>query len=160
MTHLLTRLPYFVPDSSEEPGSFAAVRKHDIHCGVDIYLPEGTPVRFISSGVIVAVSQFTGEAVGTPWWNDTWAVYVYNAQEGTTQVYGELYPPDLCVGQGVESGALCGHVAKVLKVMKGRPMSMLHFEKYFGLVKESAEWLRGDPMPDKLMNPTKMLLPD
>jgi murein DD-endopeptidase MepM/ murein hydrolase activator NlpD len=154
----LCDIPYLVPDSSEEPGSFAFVRKHDIHCGVDIYLPEGTPIYFISTGIVVQVTQFTGEAVGTPWWNDTWAVYVYNAQEGTTMVYGELYPPNLYVGQGVDSGALCGHVAKVLRVMKGRPMSMLHFEMYSGLVTRSAEWLHGELMPRSLLNPTKTLL--
>lgn len=159
MTKLST-LPYFVPDSSEEPGSFAAVRKHDIHCGVDIYLPEGTPVYFLFSGTIVAVSQFTGKAVGTPWWNDTWAVYVYDASRDSTSVYGEVYPPNLCVGQHVESGALCGHVAKVLRVMKGGPMSMLHFEMYSGLVTDSAEWLLGAAMPNNLLNPTSVLLSD
>jgi len=156
----LSTLPYFVPDSSEEPGSFASVRKHDIHCGVDIYLPEGTPVYFLSSGKIVEISQFTGKAVGSPWWNDTWAVYVYNALEDTTMVYGEVYKPNLTVGVEVTQGALCGHVAKVLRVMKGRPMSMLHFEMYSGLVTEAAEWQIGKSMPENLINPTSVLLSD
>lgn len=150
-------IPFHVPNSEEEPGSFASVRKHDIHCGVDIYLPEGTPISFLRHGQVVAIEPFTGPSVGSPWWLDTWAVYVWNGYE--TDVYGELYrPAHLQVGQRVISGMLCGNIAKVLKNMKGKPMTMLHFEQYEGKVLDSAVWELGKPRPVDLIDPTEFLL--
>lgn len=150
-------IPFLVPNSEDHPGSFASVRKHDVHCGVDIYLPEGTPVRFLRGGEVIALERFTGPLVGTPWWNDTWAVHVYTGTD--TDVYGEVYEPThLKVGQKVYPGQLCGHIAKVLKVMKGRPMTMLHFEQYDGKCFDSAVWNLGESKPYKLLDPTEFLL--
>lgn len=152
----LCDIPFHIPNSDDEPGSFASVRKHDIHCGVDIYLPEGTPIRFLRYGEIIAVERFTGAVVGSPWWNDTWAVYVYNGVY--TDVYGEVYEPThLRVGQKVFTGQFCGNIAKVIKTMKGRPMTMLHFEQYTGKVYDGAIWEIGKPRPDNLEDPTSFL---
>ena len=153
----LCDIPFHIPNSEDEPGSFGAVRKHDVHCGVDIYLPEGTPVQFLRGGEVIALERFTGPLAGSPWWNDTWAVHVYTGTD--TDVYGEVYEPShLKVGQRVFPGDLCGHVAKVLKKMKGSPMSMLHFEQYDGKCLETAIWEPGKRRPYRLLDPTLFLL--
>lgn len=153
----LCNIPFHIPNSEEEPGSFAHVRKHDIHCGVDIYLPEGTPIRFLRPGQIVAIERFTGSSVGSPWWNDTWAVHVFNGLE--TDVYGEIHKPShLHIGDKVFTDSFCGHIAKVLKKMKGKPMTMLHFEQYEGKCLDSVVWNLGEIRPINLNDPTEFLL--
>lgn len=138
-------------------GAFGAIRKHDIHKGVDLYAPVGTPVIAVESGKIVDIRQFTGEALGFPWWNDTWAVSV----EGATGVvvYGEILPmDDLVIGEHVNKAQLIGHVLHVLKTDKGRPMSMLHFALHNHGVLSNGRWAVGEPQPAGLMDPTNYLL--
>lgn len=113
---------------------FGAKRKYDHHTGIDLYAPEGTPVFSIYNGRVTRVEQFTGEKVGTGWWNDTMAVVVEHLDTNsaplkTYLVYGEIVPA-VKPGDIVKSGQLLGHVATVLKKDKGKPMSMLHIEKY------------------------------
>lgn len=151
---MLATLPFYIPETPE-PGAFGAVRRHDIHTGVDLYLPEGTPVFFVETGTVVGIEHFTG-GKESPWWNDTWAVLVES--EDKVLLYGEVYKPtEYKVGQVVTAGSLCAHVAKVLKKMKGRPMTMLHFEMYKPGTRESVWWKLNEPKPDNLLNPTDFL---
>lgn len=140
------------------PGAFGFERRHHVHEGVDLYCPEGTEVRAVEAGTVVAIAPFTGEAASppSPWWRDTWSVMV----EGASGVvnYGEVVPePSLTVGAAVPAGALLGRVATVLTVDKGRPMAMLHLELYEHGVRDSTEWRLGEPRPERLLDPTQHL---
>lgn len=140
------------------PGAFGVKRKHDIHTGVDLYAPEGTPVFPMEEGTIVAIiHDFTGEWAGSPWWNDTGAVMV---EDGSgVWLYGEIRPSEMLkVGMKVDVGDTLGYVQTVLKVDKGAPMSMLHLERYTrGSRVPISVWPLDTPKPDKLIDPTGML---
>ena len=125
-----------IPEQHSQ-GFFLAERKYDIHTGIDLYASEGTEVFSIFNGKVEAVVPFTGESVGSPWWNETQAVIVNStyAVKSTYPVdefflnYGEIEP---CVKKGmvVRAGDKIGTVKQVLKKDKGLPMSMLHLEAY------------------------------
>jgi len=140
-------------------GQFGAVRKHDIHTGVDLYCAPRTPVYSIGAGVVTAVEDFTGPKAGSPWWCDTKSVLVYNSgMYGGTVCYGEIEPvPYIKPGSMLSDGFLIGHVKTVLKKNKGKPMTMLHFELYKDWVKESVVWKLDTPKPEALRDPTDLL---
>lgn len=111
------------------PGSFKAIRKNEIHTGVDLYAEEGTIVQPIESGTIVNIVKFTGEHAGLPWWENTWAVLV----KGRTGVivYGEIVPSNgLKIGDSVSPKTILGCVTSVIKNIKDTTISrsMLHVE--------------------------------
>lgn len=136
-------------------GAFGVKRKHHIHEGVDLYVRYGSPVWAMESGKIVSIEQFTGSAVGSPWWRDTWVVMV----EGDSGVfaYGEILPSSrLRVGGRLWHGELLGHVLQVLKKDKGRPMSMLHIELHKHGTRTCLAW-EGEK-PESLLDPTPYLL--
>lgn len=142
-----------MPDA---PGRFGAVRKHDVHTGVDLYVDPGTPVHAVEDGVVVAVEHFTGPAAGSPWWNDTQALLVEG--ESGVVVYGEIEVRSaLRVGSRVCRGAELGEVVTVLREDKGRPRTMLHFELMRHGSRETVWWRLGEPMPSCLMDPTDAL---
>jgi len=142
----------------KHPGAFGKERHEHVHTGVDLYAAEGTPVRAMEKGKIIAIEWFTGKPIDMPWWENTKAVYI----EGDIGVfnYGEIRPVDvLKVGDQIEQGQIIGHVMKVLKHFKGRPMSMLHVELYdHGWTDTWGEWKIGDPKPEHLKDPTPYLL--
>lgn len=117
-----------------EPGAFGAIRKFDIHEGVDIYTHDGAEVHAVEDGVVTAIYEFTGKKADCPWWNPTWCIKV----EGKSGVvtYGELAEPygRICVGKKVYAGDFIGFVTPVLKPEKYRPdirnhsVAMLHLE--------------------------------
>jgi hypothetical protein len=140
-----------------EPGAFGAVRKHDIHTGVDIYCDPWATVRTVEEGTVVAVEAFTGKIADSPWWNDTWAVLI----EGASGVicYGEISPnADFKPGTTLPWGFIVGNVLTVLKEDKGvTPTSMLHFELYRHGTKKTVWWHHGEEKPEELLDPTELL---
>lgn len=156
------------------PGSFGFRRKHDVHTGIDLYCREGTTVRPVESGVVVAIQKFTGNGVAGPdgtamsWWNDTSAVLVTGVSG--VVLYGEIEPnPDLKVGQEVyANNTILGTVTPVLPEGKDRPdipghsRSMLHLERY--ATEAAAQefswrgWNLDEPKPPELLDPTPYLL--
>lgn len=139
------------------PGAFGVVRKHHTHEGVDLYAPAGTVVSAVEAGVVVRIEPFTGEHAGTPWWHDTWAVFVEGASG--VVVYGEIQPQDgLVEGARAAAGQVLGHVIPVLKTPKGRPATMLHLELHAPGTREAPAWEHGQPRPDSLLDPTPWLL--
>lgn len=141
------------------PGAWGFVRRNHTHEGVDLYVPDGTPVSAVEAGRVVAVLPFTGPHADppSPWWRDTWAVMV----EGDSGVvlYGEIVPdPGVAPGAMVSRGQRIGRVATVLAKDKGRPMSMLHLELYRRGTRACVEWGPGAPAPDGLLDPTPLLL--
>ena len=117
-----------------EPGAFGAIRKFDIHEGVDIYTHADAPVYAVEDGVVTATYVFTGKKAECEWWNETWCIKV----EGKSGVvtYGELKKPriDISIGTKVKAGDAIGQVTPVLKPEKYRPdirnhsVAMLHIE--------------------------------
>ena len=107
---------------------WGAVRKHDVHTGVDLFAPDGTEVYAIEGGVVIDVSTFTGASIGLKWWCETMSCAVESKDK--VILYGELYQPCVEVGETVKEGQVIGLIKTVLLKDKGRPMSMLHIEKY------------------------------
>lgn len=137
------------------PGAFGVRRKHHSHEGVDLYVPQGTPVRAVEAGTIVAIKPFTGPHAGLDCWLDTWAIFVSGASG--TVVYGEV-AAHTKVGQMVVAGELLGVVIRVLRHDKGRPMSMLHLELRGHGNTDDIEWLDHENRPAALLDPTPFLL--
>jgi murein DD-endopeptidase MepM/ murein hydrolase activator NlpD len=142
-----------IPDS-EKPGSFGFVRKHDVHTGIDIYCEPGAEVVAVEDGVVKHVEEFTGSNAGSPWWNNTDAVWI----EGNSGVvvYGEI-EVDVKVGQKISAGDIVGRVKTVLLKNKGLPMTMLHIELYHSSMNETVWWNKGDKKPGTLLDPTTYL---
>jgi hypothetical protein len=142
----------------DHPGAFAYKRKHHIHEGVDLYAPPTGLVHAISDGTIIAVYQFTGEQVGMPWWEDTYAMAI--ADHAGIWVYGEIQQPHAYkVGDSVRQGHYIAQLKQVLKVDKGRPMTMLHLERWKPYTApHTFLWQLDQPQPDFLLDPTPLLL--
>jgi hypothetical protein len=147
-----------IPCGASHPGAFGFARRNHIHEGVDLYGLAGDEVRAMQLGIVTGVYPFTGPSAGFDWWLDTECVVVENEQG--VLVYGELDAvPALKAGQPVAEGALLGHLATVLKHDKGRPMNMLHLERYEPGVKMSCGvWPKDSPRPPGLLDPTEWLL--
>lgn len=136
------------------PGAFGVQRQHHFHEGIDLYCPEGTAVYAVEAGIVVTVLPFTGAQVGMDWWEDTDAVLV----EGVSGVvvYGEV-TPTVKAGDVVAAGDVVGHVKRVLKIDKGRPMSMLHLELHTHGARLAPEWTAESGKPETLRDPTEFL---
>lgn len=141
---------------SGHPGGFAYQRKNHIHEGIDLYADPGTVVRSISSGFVVATYVFTGPEVDMPWWNTTYAVAI--GDDTGVWVYGEIGQPGLRPGDIVTAGDPVGVLTPVLKIDKGRPMTMLHLERWKPYTAPyTFLWKLGEPQPDFLLDPTPLL---
>ena len=94
-------------------GRFGYTRKFDIHTGFDIYCPNGEPVYAIEDGIVTKIDDFTGIGVNMPWWEDTQAISI----EGKSGVilYGEIYPPNLKVGDKVNVGQIIANIKRVYR---------------------------------------------
>ena len=156
---------------SGHPGAFGAARKHDIHTGVDLYVPEGTPVYALNDGVVVDISKFTGPDANPPcpWWNETYSVTIFNPETKIFLLYGEINVVDFPTSPFfIKKGTLLGTVAKVLKKDKGKPMSMLHVEAYTKLKCTMLDnkhmqiihpyWNHYEQCPDGLLDPTSFII--
>lgn len=146
-------------------GEFGYKRRFHCHEGIDLYKPIGSPVFACENGIVVAIIEFTGFGE-SPHWNDTYAVLV----EGPSGVicYGEInpYAPyedesgirfPKAVGESVKAGDYLGLVDQVLKVDKGRPMSMLHLELLVPGSRDSVAWPVDKPKPEIFLDPTEKL---
>jgi murein DD-endopeptidase MepM/ murein hydrolase activator NlpD len=139
------------------PGSFGYVRKNHIHEGVDLYAEEGDDVVAIEDGVVHKIIPFTGEIANTPWWNNTYSIFIEH--NGYNINYGELIPVEhLKEGDTVKAGEVIGHIRTVLLKDKGRPMAMLHIEMYQPAATDPVtEWSLNTPKPEHLIDPTHLL---
>ena len=137
-------------------GAFGAVRKHDVHQGVDLYCPKGTPIYAVEPGRVTQVEQFTGAAVGSPWWLDT----VFVAVEGASGVvvYGEI-DPAVSVGDEVGVDTHVGNVKRVLRKDKGWPTCIFHLElhKPGSTISADTDWTDVASPPPSLLDPTGKL---
>lgn len=150
----MTHSPLDKFDPPHARGEFGAVRKYDIHTGVDLYCKPLSEVHAIEDGVVVAHGPFTGPDAGSPWWNHTHYVMV----EGASGVvlYGELWP-FVSTGELVYAGDALGVVLTVLRKDKGLPMTMLHMELYEPKTTKPVEWKLDEPQPATLRDITPLL---
>ena len=133
------------------PGAFGVVRKNHTHEGVDLYAPPCTKVCAVEEGVVVHIEPFTGEHANTPWWENTWAVFVEG--ESGVVVYGEIaLAPHIALGHKLQRKSLIGEVIPVLKKDKGRPGCMLHLELHEKGTREAPAWEA--KRPSTLKDPT------
>jgi len=143
------------------PGTFGAVRKFDVHSGVDLYCEIGDKIVAVEDGVVGKVAPFTGKQTDTPWWNDTEAILVHG--KSGVVVYGEvkaLVKPD----DEVKAGQVIAEIEiPVLTEFKGRPTCMLHLELLDYEKIGDKDWLDHDwkldhDKPEELLNPTDKLI--
>ena len=138
-------------------GAFVVRRKHDHHCGVDLYAPEGTKVFPVEEGTIVDICPFTGPSAGYNFWLDTDAIYI-KGKSGVV-VYGEIeVNQKLKIGDTVTLVNDIGKVKRVIIKDKGRPMSMLHLELHDEDRIHCGHWHRGGERPLGKLDPTKHLI--
>lgn len=140
----------------DAPGQFGALRRQDIHTGVDFYCERGTSVLAIEEGLVVGVEPFTGawvQADPSPWWNDTSVVLVQGASG--VFAYGEVGAIQVQVGERVQGGQELARIeVAVLRKYKGRPMVMLHLERYQKIPPTGLVWWRqGEEKPSLLLDP-------
>lgn len=138
-------------------GAFGAIRKHDIHKGVDLYCKDGCSVFAVEDGVVLKRRPWTGEKAGSPFWHETDALIV----RGSCWIiaYGEIrIASGVIEGSRIEANQEIGRVKEVLKTKKGRPTSMLHLQMYNGEPAKVGTWELGQPKPENLIDPTPMLL--
>jgi len=137
-------------------GLLGAIRKYDVHAGVDFYCEVGAEVACLRKGVVIDVFQFTGTDAGSPWWNATQAVVVES--EGLVFVYGEVNAT-VNVGDKLATNAVVGKVSAVLKKNKGvTPTAMLHLEVWEkNHYQKNYVWQLNTPKPAGLLNPVDFL---
>lgn len=139
------------------PNAFGAIRKYDVHTGIDFFCEEGQEVVAMEDGVIVNICPFTGQKAFSPWWNETSIVLVESKMHVIG--YGEIEPVNsLKIGQKIKEGDLLGNVLRVLKNDKGLPTTMLHLELYKKGTIEPVWWNLNSLQPNNLLNPTDILL--
>lgn len=132
-------------------GRYGAVRKYDIHSGIDFYCDDNEKVFAIEDGKVVNIVDFTGEFAESPWWEDTKAILI-ESKSGVI-LYGELYNPNVNIGDDISVRQHIGNVKTVLKKDKSLPMTMLHIELYKHGYRGSGEfWIDIDKKPNNLLN--------
>jgi len=144
------------------PGAFGVVRKHDVHTGVDLYVPNEDLVLAVETGFCIAIENYTGPEVGSPWWLPTKALLI----EGSSGVvcYGEISSMGIGLGDHVLRGMVIGHVLPVLpegrtkENIPGHSRYMLHLELYELGTRESVWWKLDEEKPKNLLDPTHKLL--
>lgn len=146
------------------PGAFGAVRKFDIHTGVDLYTDRSF-VYAMEDCEIINVFDFTGPKVGSPWWLPTHALLVKG--ESGFILYGEVgIKTDIITGRfkTLNKGEYLGTVKSVLPKEKirsyipGHNNKMLHVELYSDEPIKPAYWALNEKRPMNLLDPTNLLL--
>lgn len=118
------------------------------HAGVDLYARPNDRVIAVEDGRIVAFYPFLTAATGEV----TYALLV--AHDGYVANYGEVRETSLDVrglriGDAVRAGQDIADISDT---------SQLHFETYVAGVDHNQSWRHGDPRPDHVLNPTRLLL--
>lgn len=154
------RYPLDTMHCTSSQGMFGAIRKHDIHTGIDLYTVENSPVYAMEAGIVVGIEDFTGPPE-SPWWLPTQAVLV----EGISGVllYGEI-STQLNEGDTIMEGEVIGYVRPVLPEHKvrndipGHSRFMLHMELYKHNTRKSVIWTLGADRPENLLDPTALIM--
>lgn len=143
--------------SKDQPGSFGHIRKYDIHTGIDLYCSIGETVYAIEDGIISNYGPFTGIGAGSDWWENT--DYICIKGKSGKILYGEIdINKHLLAKTNVKKGDVLGYVKKVLRVDKGKPMTMLHIELYNEQYAGTGETWELDQIKPKYLEDITVLL--
>ncbi|HMA82681.1 MAG TPA: M23 family metallopeptidase [Candidatus Thermoplasmatota archaeon] len=155
-------------------GQFLENRGDRIHCGIDIYAPEKTPVFAVDDGVIKSTSEFSSP-YQISYWNTTYEI-ILEAKSSYFFRFAELSEVFVKKDDKVSAGDQIGLVGQVLnpkKINEHHPgyiqkladknkLSMLHFEIYNRYPEKSKYYLGGNwfakKKPPGLCNPTEFLI--
>ncbi|WP_199084346.1 cell wall hydrolase [Bosea sp. ASV33] len=118
------------------------------HVGVDVYCEEDDVVVACADGEIVNFFSFYTRPDG----ERTYALLVKHA--GVVVNYGEVKPTapqefKWAIGSAVEAGQPIARVSGT---------RMIHFETYRPGTDRTYRWMRADPRPERLLNPTRLLM--
>lgn len=148
----------YLPTFSE-PGSFGFKRTFEIHNGLDVYCRDGSNVFAVEDGEVIKITQFTGKDVGSPWWEETWAIYV-KGQSGVV-CYGEMNKQfNFVVGDGVRVGDSLGcihHVlpeSKIRRDIRNHNNAMLHIQLFSEYFTEDIPFEVKSGVKNTLLDPT------
>lgn len=149
---------------------FGAVRKYDVHTGIDIFMHEDASVYLPFDGEVVKIGNFTGtnaEPFPSPWWNDTQyiiikhmipAFYWYGDLIPKYVLYGEIdVSNEIAEGDALNEGTIIGNILEVLRNDKGSPTSMLHVEMYNEVPGHPVFWYHGESKPEFIEDPYDFL---
>lgn len=141
-----------LPIGKYHPAGFGYSKSHNIHTGIDLYVPEGSTVHSVEDGTIIDIFKFTGPKTIYPQLLPTEAVVV-NGATGLV-LYGEVE-----VLEGLQIGQLIGAGAKIANIICAVPdQPMLHLELHKHGSKIPCLWKQGHPQPKSLLDPTSYLL--
>lgn len=118
------------------------------HVGVDLFAAAGDAVIAVEDGRIVAFYPFLRAATGEM----SYALLV--AHEGYVANYGEVRATSLS-DQGLAIGDAVAAGREIAAVSDTR---QLHFETYRAGSRHGQSWRHGAPAPDRVLNPTRLLL--
>ena len=166
----ISKHPYDLKTQLKEfpQSAFGHDRKFYIHPGVDIYLPLYTPIISPLEGIVVEQGVFTGDLIGSPWWNYT--EYVVVKYNDYFILYGEIDIHQTMDGYRLSIGDKRYNynydIGLVMQVLKDNPdrkfinsPTMLHLEMY-SKPPFAVTWEIGKPKPENLLDPTDWLLND
>jgi len=158
---------------NQESGQFLEDRNDRIHCGIDLYAPQKTPVFAVDNGCIRKIALFTSPDQNE-YWNTTYEI-ILETEANYFFRYAELASVSVKKNDRVLAGDRIGLVGQVLnpdKIRKNHPtyiqqlagkdkLSMLHFEMYDRFPEESDKYLGGNwfgkGKPNGLCNPGLLL---
>jgi murein DD-endopeptidase MepM/ murein hydrolase activator NlpD len=146
----LPAVSWSLPIGKYHPAGFGYSKSHNVHTGIDLYVPERSSVHSVEDGTVVNIFNFTGPKTLYPHLLPTKAIVV-NGKTGLV-LYGEV-ETDLSVGQLIAAG---DKIAYIKCAIPDQPM--LHLELYMHGSNVPCIWKQGQPQPKSLLDPTSYLL--
>ena len=141
-----------LPIGKYHPAGFGYSKSHNIHTGIDLYVPEGSSVHSVEDGTVADIFQFSGPNTLYNYLLPTQAVVV-NGPTGLV-LYGEVE-----VLKDIQIGQLIGAGTKIANIKCAVPdQPMLHLELHKHGSKIPCLWKQGQPQPKSLLDPTSYLL--
>lgn len=118
---------------SAEYGELSPVRNWQPHTGVDLAMPEGTPLRAINDGIVDRVFDGSG-AIGHG--------LSIKLEDGSRAIYGHMNEVKTQVGEHVNAGEIIG--------LSGNTGNSTGPHLHFGMKDASGEFVDPTPLAEKL----------
>lgn len=120
---------------SSEFGVMEEVRNGRVHHGIDLAMPEGTPLRAIDDGIIESIVNYGADNIGKG--------VIIRLDDGTRAVYGHMNDVSVKQGQSIDAGEIIG--------LSGNTGYSTGAHLHFGLMKDGA-YLDPTPIAEELAN--------
>ena len=141
-----------LPIGKYHPAGFGYSKNHNVHTGIDLYVPESSSVHSVEAGTVIDIFNFTGPKTLYPQLLPTEAIVIHGATG--LVLYGELQ-----VLKDIQFGQLIGAGTKIANIICAVPdQPMLHLELHKPGSKIPSVWKQGQPQPKSLLDPTSYLL--